>query len=194
MGPETLKSLPLYSVRQKQQATVHPSTPLDPSATPIRLVLDTNVALDVLAFKDPRCNALAGILQSGEAQWLASPHMRIELENVLKRPMLARHAFDAAGVLDQFDRLTVPSKTGPSHPRLRCRDTDDQPFLDLALAAAASALITHDRDLLVLAARARAFGLRIQTPADWTRTHDRAIHRQSAQVIAAQAPPVARLW
>jgi uncharacterized protein len=170
MEPETLKSLPLYSATQKQQATVHSATPPGPSTPPIRLVLDTNVALDVLAFQDTRCDALAGVLRSGEALWFASAHMRAELERVLRRPMLARHAFDAADVLDQFDRLTVPSAPGPSHPRLRCRDTDDQPFLDLALAAAASALITHDRDLLVLAARARAFGLTIQTPANWTRT------------------------
>ena len=42
-----------------------------------------------------------------------------------------------------------------------CRDTKDQPFLDLAHTAKADALVTGDRDLLVLAGQSL---FRIVTP------------------------------
>jgi len=48
----------------------------------------------------------------------------------------------------------------------RCRDPDDQMFLDLALAARADVLVTGDGDLLALADK---FPIPIVTPAEFCR-------------------------
>ena len=52
-------------------------------------------------------------------------------------------------------------------PPLRCRDPDDQMFIDLALSARAQWLVTRDRALLVLARRARLRGVTVIRPVDW---------------------------
>jgi len=50
----------------------------------------------------------------------------------------------------------------------RCRDADDQMFLELALGARADVLVTKDRALLELNRRkTRALPFRISKPADW---------------------------
>jgi putative PIN family toxin of toxin-antitoxin system len=46
--------------------------------------------------------------------------------------------------------------------KLACRDTNDQPFLDLAQSGKADLLVSDDRDLLALAGKTRFF---IETPA-----------------------------
>ena len=59
-----------------------------------------------------------------------------------------------------------PAITGPAGaPLPRCRDRDDQPFLELAQACRARCLITKDRDLLMLARRLGPMaGFAITTP------------------------------
>ena len=59
----------------------------------------------------------------------------------------------------------------PTRSRLHCSDPDDQCFIDLALAQHARWLITHDRALLRLARRARAFGVEVLTPMLWRASH-----------------------
>jgi predicted nucleic acid-binding protein len=49
-------------------------------------------------------------------------------------------------------------------PRLRCRDADDQVFIDLALVHRARWLLTRDKALLALARRARPLGTEILRP------------------------------
>ncbi len=135
-----------------------------------QVVLDTNAALDWLVFADPRILPLVDALQAGRLRWVACPAMRQELAHMLGHASLARWSPDAPAALAQFDRLAEISATPVTNPHvgLRCRDTDDQVFVDLALAQGARWLLTHDRALLKLARRAAAKGLQIQRPADWT--------------------------
>ena len=137
--------------------------------TPL-VVLDTNAALDWLVFADPRIQPLVESLQAGRLRWVACPAMRQELAHMLGHASLARWSPDAAAALAQFDRLAEISATPVTNPHvgLRCRDTDDQVFIDLALAQGARWLLTHDRALLKLAPRAAAKGLHILRPANWT--------------------------
>ena len=58
-------------------------------AEPRAVVIDTNVVLDLLVFKDPATTALRAELQAGAVTWLATPAMRDELERVLGYPKLA---------------------------------------------------------------------------------------------------------
>ena len=134
-----------------------------------QVVLDTNAVLDWLVFADPRIHPVVVALQAGRLRWVACPAMRQELVHMLGHASLARWSPDSPAALALFDRL-VDSKPDPAtnpHVGLRCRDADDQVFLDLALAEGARWLLTHDRALLKLARRAAGTGLHILRPAEW---------------------------
>lgn len=49
----------------------------------------------------------------------------------------------------------------------RCRDKDDQKFLDLAYAVGAELLFTKDKLVRRAAKKLARFGLRTLSPADW---------------------------
>ena len=136
------------------------------------LVLDTNVVLDWLAFGHPIGASLEQALTSGHCRWLCTRAMRDELAHVIVREALGRWAIDAGAVLAIFDRLGVDVAAPPplgAAERLQCSDPDDQPFIDLAIARRAHALLTRDRAVLRLASRARCFGVLIATPEAWLR-------------------------
>ncbi len=134
------------------------------------MVIDTNIVLDLLLFRDPSTNALAQALAQASLIWYATTAMRDELQRVLSypamQPWLARaDRDDMAGILAQFDRLSqnhADVATGPP----RCSDPDDQKFIDLALTLKAL-LLSKDQAVLrlrrALAARAvtveRGFGV-----------------------------------
>jgi predicted nucleic acid-binding protein len=139
------------------------------SPPPLDLVLDTNVVLDWLAFRDPVGAAIEGALTSGRCRWLCTRAMRDELADVIARETLQRWEIDGAAVLAVFDALGVdvgtPAPCAAASPR--CSDPDDQMFIDLAIARGAHALLTRDRALLRLASRARGSGVLIATPREW---------------------------
>jgi len=138
------------------------NNPAPPSA-----VLDTNVVLDWLVFRDPAVQALAAALEEGRLRWLACARMRDELAVVLVRPQLERWRPDPAQTLSAFDRLAVAC-AAPPPSLLVCRDGDDQVFVDLALAHRSRWLLTHDRALLALARQARPHGTTIISPRSWS--------------------------
>ena len=128
------------------------------------LVLDTNVVLAWLLFDDPRCAGLAEAISSRRLRWIASPAMRDELEHVLGRGLGgAGRRRAASAVLDDWERWAamIQPCDQPSPWSLRCTDSDDQKFIDLACQVRASALISRDRALLRLARRAALRGLAI---------------------------------
>lgn len=131
-------------------------------------MLDTQLVLDWLVFRDPRMSALAAALGDGRLRWLTCRRMRDECERVLARPALQRWQPDAMAVAAAWDRLAEVQAEPATSARLRCRDPDDQVFLDLALACQADALLSRDRDLLSLARPARGLGLLIATPEAWS--------------------------
>jgi predicted nucleic acid-binding protein len=53
------------------------------------VVLDTNIALDVLLFQEPQAEPLRAALQAGHVRWLATARMREELQRVLAYPHIA---------------------------------------------------------------------------------------------------------
>lgn len=158
------KSLRLYSglsslARRTLETLIHPG---------VTLVLDSNVVLDWLVFADRSSRALAAAITSGRARWLATAAMREELEHVLTRADFSAWQRDASSVLQRWERWAEPIDAPAPLPNgLRCTDPDDQKFIDLALHAGATALLSRDRAVLKLAGRARQLGLAIQTPAAW---------------------------
>lgn len=137
---------------------------------PVEVVLDTNVVLDWLAFDHPVGRAMAPLLASGACQWIATRAMRDELAHVIVRESLARWRIDPGQVWMHWEAHVcehdAPALLG-AHERLVCTDPDDQKFIDLAIARRAQALLTRDRAVLKLAARARRLGVAITTPERW---------------------------
>lgn len=138
---------------------------------PTAVVLDTNVVLDWLLFRDASCAGLTAPLADGQWRWHATPSMRGELASVVRRPELQRWAPDCEHILSIFDSLTSLCDKAPSAAsaagRLRSNDPDDQKFIDLAVSVKATWLFSRDRALLRLARPAQGLGIRILTPAHW---------------------------
>ena len=63
---------------------------------PSRIVLDTNVVLDWLYFRDPRCVLLNDAIAAHRVQWIATATMRDEIEHVLARGSLSTRWPDGA--------------------------------------------------------------------------------------------------
>ena len=139
------------------------------------VVLDTNVALDWLVFRDARVQPVVDALEGGRLRAIACARMRGELWHMLGHRSLARWASHPVVALGHFDRLVRlledPLPT-PQRAGLHCTDTDDQVFLDLALAHGARWLFTQDRALLKLARRAATLDLAIVPPQHWTPVPD----------------------
>jgi putative PIN family toxin of toxin-antitoxin system len=134
------------------------------------LVLDTNIVLDLLVFDDPRTTALRQALDGGACQCLATPPMREELLRVLDypklAPWLARARLASDQVIAHWDGMVRLIEPAPKSP-LRCRDPDDQKFIDLAVAHRAQLL---SKDLAVLALRRRLLPLSVVAGATWPLT------------------------
>lgn len=141
-----------------------------------RIVLDTNVCLDLFVFDDPRCARLHDALHAGEVMALTDEACRDEWLGVLQYPQLRMDEAARATATARFDaaiRLWSPPCAGGSPPAAlpRCRDPDDQKFLALAATAQARWLLTRDEHLLALARRTRRQGLfGIVTPMEWSRS------------------------
>ncbi len=132
-------------------------------------MLDSNVVLDWLVFRDPSSAPVGAAIASGRLRWIATPSMRNELEHVLTRVEFSAWAAEPVRILAAWDRWAriVEAPLPTLLPLLRCTDPDDQKFIDLALEARATALLSRDRAVLKLAGRARRLGLAITTAAGW---------------------------
>jgi predicted nucleic acid-binding protein len=138
------------------------------SHNPQPLVLDTNVALDLLVFCDPVCQPLVDALERGTWRWFATAAMRAEFDDVVRRPAFERWAGRRELFSAQWARWAVMVQPAPRvspGSTLRCADPDDQMFIDLALEFRPSHLLSRDLQLLCLAGPAAALGVRIGTPA-----------------------------
>ena len=118
---------------------------------PPRVVLDTNVVLSALLFgSGPAARVRIG-WQSRRFVPLASTASAQELMRVLAYPKFKLSAAEQAELLADFMPwvevvgIPVPPPKVPS-----CRDPLDLPFLHLAVAGKARALVSGDRDLLTL--------------------------------------------
>ena len=130
---------------------------------PVRVVLDTNIVLDVWLYKDAATPALLAALESKSVQWLATQIMRDELERVLAYThIIKRLAFSqltAQDILTQFDAhaqlMPIAAKA-----LYVCKDSDDQKFIDLA-AQHKTQLISKDKAVLTMRNRMARLGVAV---------------------------------
>lgn len=133
-----------------------PRAPSAPHHPPPRLVLDTNVVLDLLVFDDPAVRPLLQGLTAGELTAWADGDTLGELEYVLAYPTFgldeaARQA--ASARYRSLVHMATEDMVLPSHSLPRCRDRDDQKFLVLAARVGATWLVSKDKRVLSLADR-----------------------------------------
>jgi predicted nucleic acid-binding protein len=129
------------------------------------VVIDTNIALDLLVFEDPAWAPLTLQLAGGGLRWLATATMRTELARVLGYPLIARRmaqrGLEVPAVLADFDaRVRMVEGTPPRAPCV-CSDPDDQVFIDLAVAHRAL-LLSKDKAVLSMKKRLALRGVAVQ--------------------------------
>ena len=135
--------------------------PVKPS--PVRVVLDTNIVLDLWLYKDAATPVLLEALETKTVQWLATQVMRDELERVLAYThIVKRLAFSqltAEDILAQFD---AHAQLMPIAPKaiFVCKDGDDQKFIDLA-AEHQTQLISKDKAVLTMRNRMARLGVAV---------------------------------
>jgi putative PIN family toxin of toxin-antitoxin system len=138
---------------------------------PNRIVIDTNVCLDLFVFRDPRWDALLAALNDGSVEAVTRADCRMEWLIVLGYAHLQLDSAARARCGAEFDRLIMclPPLADVEPVKLPiCRDPDDQKFLELARDAQAAILITKDKALLKLAGKTRRAGLfLILPPQSW---------------------------
>ena len=128
-----------------------------------KIVVDTNIVLDLFVFNDAKTAPLKQALESGSHQWIATQPMRNELERVLAYPQivprLAFYQLTATDVLAHFDKFAQLKPIAPK-ASVTCKDADDQKFIDLAVAHK-SLLLSKDHAVLCMAKRLLAFGVAV---------------------------------
>jgi putative PIN family toxin of toxin-antitoxin system len=136
-----------------------------------RIVLDTNICLDLFVFHDPRWASLLAALESGELQAVTRADCRSEYLVVLHYPHLPLDDTTrplAAGRFDGLIQVVAPELKSIKLPV--CSDKDDQKFLEIARDAGADVLLSKDKALLKLARKTAQAGMfRIMSPEAWVK-------------------------
>jgi len=140
-----------------------------PASPVLSVVLDSNVWIDILVFDDPATRPIRAALEARTLIALIDARCLNELTRVLDYPQFVRMAVDKTAALATVARLSqliAPEPPADERPLPKCRDRDDQKFLELAHASRADWLVSKDRAVLKLARRtARDFGFQIAQPA-----------------------------
>ena len=137
----------------------------------MRLVLDTNVVLDLFRWDDPLAAPILTAARARRATLLTNAACMAELERVIARPEFGLDGESVQALLRDYRAVATAQEAALARQPLRrlprCRDPDDQKFLELARDAGADLLVTRDKALLRLARRKFGRGgFRIAAPPD----------------------------
>lgn len=118
---------------------------------PLRWVLDTNVVLSALIRPGGTVGRLRLAWQAGLFVPLLSGHAAAELIRVLAYPKFGLGPEEQEDLLaDYLPWVETIRVANPPPATPACRDVHDLPFLQLAIAAKADAIVSGDGDLLCL--------------------------------------------
>jgi putative PIN family toxin of toxin-antitoxin system len=134
---------------------------------PVRVVFDTNVLLSLFVFADSRFAPLRGEVASGRWIALTSAPCLAEYRRVLGYPLFALDAERQEAAYAAYLALvqTIDAVPQEAIALPKCKDRDDQKFLELARDGQAHWLVTADKLLLRLRRGRRMDNLfRILTP------------------------------
>lgn len=133
--------------------------PLPPEGTPLRVVLDTNVVMAFWHFRDPKLMSLLAWLERRQAVFLTRAACLEELQRVLAYVQFGIAPERQAEILADYQARTqcLPepdeAQMAAAQSLPRCKDKDDQKFVQLAWEGEAHLLLTRDKLLLGLARR-----------------------------------------
>lgn len=129
-----------------------------------RIVFDTNVVISTLLFRTGRLAWLREAWQGGQVRPIVSKETTQEILRVLAYPKFALTAEEISDLLSEYLPFAemVPEPDARAEPQ--AKDPKDQPFVNLALEAAADWVVSGDAHLLSLDGR---HGLRVISPSDF---------------------------
>ncbi|MFT3847430.1 MAG: PIN domain-containing protein [Propionivibrio sp.] len=118
-----------------------------------RLVLDTNIVMDMLHFANIHTQPLQAAIESGRLTCFTDRDCLAELWRVTGYPAFGLDDEARETLLARYRRFAqvCDAEGEENYPLPRCRDRDDQKFLILAARCASSLLVTRDKLLLRLA-------------------------------------------
>ena len=132
-----------------------------------RLILDTNVILDLLVFKDPTTEPIRLLLDAKLVDTVRSEASMLELIDVIQRPIfkLSREAQEI--ILQKWESSSrLLENTAIEPAPFTCRDPDDQVFLDMAYSLRPALLLSKDLRVLELCASSKRHGIAISNQYD----------------------------
>ena len=130
----------------------------------LRLVLDTNVVLDLFHWGNTDAVPIMAALEAGQIQCFADRRTLDELQRVLTYPQLKLTPEMISERYARYSRLIQIVPDGEAPPLPRCKDRDDQKFLELSARCQADLLVSKDKALLKLRGRT-TLGFQIILPA-----------------------------
>jgi len=132
-----------------------------------RLVLDTNVILDLLVFKDPSAEAIRLLLDAKLVDAVRTPVSMAELIDVIGRPAFKLSRADQEAIVQAWESRSRQLENTAIEPApFTCRDPDDQVFLDMAYSLRPALLLSKDLHVLELRASAKRHGIEISDQYD----------------------------
>ncbi len=129
----------------------------------LRLVLDTNVVLDLYHWANTDAVPIMAALEAGQIECFADERTLDELQRVLTYPQLKMTPEMMVERYQRYSSLVQRVPAGEAPPLPRCKDRDDQKFLELAARCGANVLVSKDKALLKLRGRT-TLGFQIMKP------------------------------
>ena len=127
-----------------------------------RLVLDTNVILDLLVFQDPAAEVVRMALDAKLVDAVRSEASMLELIDVIQRPSFKLSEEQQQAILKSWESSSrLLENTTIKLAPFTCRDQDDQVFLDMAYSLRPALLLSKDLRVLELQAIAKRHGVEI---------------------------------
>jgi putative PIN family toxin of toxin-antitoxin system len=136
----------------------------------LRLVLDTNVILDLLVFKDPSAEPIRLLLDAKLVDAVRTSASMAEFMDVIGRPTFKLSQGDQEIILQAWEssaRLLENEAIEPAP--FTCRDLDDQVFLDMAYSIRPALLLSKDLRVLELQTIAKRHDIEISQDYDRVR-------------------------
>jgi len=130
----------------------------------LRFVLDTNVVLDLFHWANTDAVPIMAALEAGQIACFVDERTLDEFQRVLTYPQLKMTPDMMSERFARYSGLVQRVPAGEAPPLPRCKDRDDQKFLELAARCGADILVSKDKALLKLRGRTK-LGFQIMKPA-----------------------------
>lgn len=147
----------------------------------LRIVLDTNVVLDLFHWANVDAVPIMAALEGGRIACFADERTLDELQRVLTYPQLKLTPEMISERYARYSSLVKMVPDGEAPPLPRCKDRDDQKFLELSARCNADLLVSKDKALLKLRGRTR-LAFQILVPAAASKRIGEAAQNQTPSV------------